>query len=328
MTDVRWNCNLIRALLNGRLVVFFGAGLGEEYELPNWKELTSLLIKEFERHPGYSDYKKTIEHLLNAKQYSEVIDYLKFLDLGDGTDKVTEAIDRVFSEPRIGEITTNQDLLFELKVPIYLTTNVDETLEHSKQKAGKKRAKIFSYDDEKDIKSILLSNDLIDSPLIVRLHGELKSRDSLVFSKEQYSDVLMKMNREHYFFSSTLPAILNTYTILFVGYGLEDPDVNILLRNFNIIPSHAASVFWLQFDKDIDVKKVSDIKKFGIQVIELDTKKFDGNRTESLKEVLKDLKMIQNGIEREDKREVIRTDSKLEKYIEDVRVRYKKSHTL
>lgn len=316
MEDIKWPDELIRALYNEKLAIFFGAGLGLEYGLPSWGSLTESLVDELQG-TKFENYQKVLRKLLESAQYLEVIDHLRYFDEVEGTNKLNNRIIEKISETQIGsDSETNQDLLFKLNSSIFLTTNVDNTLSQSKAKAGKITSQIYCYENIQDIKTSLLTNDLIKQPLIVQLHGQLSTQSSLVFSKERYTDILTNGN---YFFKQTLPAILNTHTVLFIGYGLEDLDINLLLKKFNQTQSHSLSMFWLQFDKDLNPKKVSDIFKLGIKVIECPMAIDNHNRTQALKHALKDLLCIQSGMTRENKRHVLHSSVNIRKFISEQR---------
>ena len=66
--------------------------------------------------------------------------------------------------------------------------------------------------------------------LIVKAHGCVADPARIVLSRSQY----FKERQLHAGFYNVLDALFITHTILFVGYSMSDPDIQLVLENSNI----------------------------------------------------------------------------------------------
>ena len=80
--------------------------------------------------------------------------------------------------------------------------------------------------DHKDTKKIISS---IKSPenVIIKAHGSIDNVNDIIFTSEQYYNA----KRQYPEFYKLLEALFSTYTAIFLGYSLSDPDINLILEN-------------------------------------------------------------------------------------------------
>ena len=64
---------------------------------------------------------------------------------------------------------------------------------------------------------------------IIKVHGNLNVPDKLIFTQKDYSTARV----EHSAFYQAFDATLLTHTFMFIGCGISDPDINLLLENQN-----------------------------------------------------------------------------------------------
>lgn len=161
--------------------------------------------------------KKFIKNMLNQKNYllalqaiydlcdpGEYGNYLKDIYIRGGykASKVHELIRDIDSKILI---TTNFDKIYESLVcdsfPGYST---------------------FSYTETKSIIGCLRS----PYNLIIKAHGNIDDTNKIIFTAQQYYKA-QEMYPEFY---NLLAALFLTHTIVFIGYSLQDPDINLLLQ--------------------------------------------------------------------------------------------------
>jgi hypothetical protein len=66
--------------------------------------------------------------------------------------------------------------------------------------------------------------------LVIKAHGCVTDPTKVVLSRSSY----FAANRDYPGFSAVLDALFLTHTLLFIGCGLSDPDIQLVLENANI----------------------------------------------------------------------------------------------
>jgi hypothetical protein len=85
--------------------------------------------------------------------------------------------------------------------------------------------KVLTYD------SLDLADELrSDTRLLIKAHGSIDSIKKMIFTRAEYH----KAKAEHSQFYELLKAIFLTHTLIFVGCGMEDPDVLLMLEDVKI----------------------------------------------------------------------------------------------
>ena len=76
-----------------------------------------------------------------------------------------------------------------------------------------------------------LVSDLRSSKrLIVKIHGCVDDAERTILTRSEY----YKLRRDQNRFFDVINALFLTHTILFVGYSIDDPDIQLILENSNI----------------------------------------------------------------------------------------------
>lgn len=214
-----WPENLVEELAYRRCIIFLGSGISataknSQGESPDtWGEFLNNIKKKM-RNPT-SDDVQFVEEMLKKEDYllalqtiadlcdpGEYSNYLKnqYLRGGYKFSKVHELIKDLDSKI---VVTTNFDKLYEsiCHEPEYVT---------------------FDY---KDTRSIIGS---IKAPenIIIKAHGNIDDTDRLIFTAKQY----YRAQEEYPEFYHLLTALFLTHTVVFLGYSLKDPDINLLLQ--------------------------------------------------------------------------------------------------
>ncbi len=124
-----------------------------------------------------------------------------------------------------------------------LTTNYDGLLERAYVAMGAERPHVLTFEDYIGRHRDPLRNG--DS-FIFKIHGDLSQPQSITLGTRSYQD-LIHWNPGYRFL---LESILNTFTVLFIGFGGTDPDVNHVLdalasrfrrrddRHYILMPRH------------------------------------------------------------------------------------------
>jgi len=204
---------LKRILSQEDTVLFIGSGISLWSGLPTWSGLIERLASTLEENGIDADLvrKEASNDLLQAASY--------------GFDKLTNA--------QIGEFIRNACLngkaiphaihekIVNLGPRCFITTNYDDLIEKS----------LRMWRPEENFRGPITNKQLTEMAEIVHAratnyifkpHGDAGDSDSIVFTREQYRSLLPQGGR--YSALETLKMILITRPVVYLGFGLRDPD--------------------------------------------------------------------------------------------------------
>jgi len=209
---------LLFNLKKQKLVPFLGAGASLGFDgapgLPGGGKLAETLAKE----SGYPGGDKS--DLLRVAQYYA----LTFGEL-----RLRESLNEKLSLPEVkpGEV---HNLLAGWPIKIVLTTNYDNLMERAFSKKDKDPAKaIYQRDGDQEQ---IQTPPSVEKPLVYKLHGSLEDVDSMIVTEDNYIDFLISLVEGNPKLPDAVSAIFRTDSILFIGYGLKDWNIRVLLRYF------------------------------------------------------------------------------------------------
>jgi hypothetical protein len=220
-----WPVALVAELAARRCILFLGAGASASSlaadgtsRPPLW---TKFLCALKAACPPGSDL-SAVDDLI-AKE--KLLDAAEILIAKIPAADFTRVVREQFVQPRFSNSAIHLSVL-NLDPKIVVTTNYDDIydgfcrtgLAHDGYNVCK------YYEDH-------LVNDL-RSPvrLIVKAHGCVSDPSRIVLTRSQY----FRERQKHGVFYSVLDALFLTNTVLFVGYGLSDPDIQLVLENASI----------------------------------------------------------------------------------------------
>ncbi|KTT68597.1 hypothetical protein SB18R_24100 [Pseudomonas oryzihabitans] len=222
---IDWPSTLINEIAKGRCVLFLGAGVSATASNPagnrppDWKTFLSAacsLVKDPTKRAAVDaliSEGKLLVALQAIKDLSDQADYHAFLDSH-------------FNSPHF-EPSELHRIINALDARIVITTNFDKIYERYCFSApgGMDAFKIIDY------RAAILADELrSDTRLIVKAHGTIDKIEEMIFTKAQYHEA----KRDYPRFYDVLRAIFLTNTIVFIGCGLEDPDILLLLEDVRI----------------------------------------------------------------------------------------------
>ena len=202
--------HLRESIQKGNTILFVGAGISASVGLPDWETLMGHLAIELGYEPKvfrqYGDNLDLAEYYRQEKSFGELQHWMKKKwDVGE--EKI-----------RNSEI---YETIAKLNFPIIYTTNYDRCLEKAMDIWKKKYKTIVDVKDMAD-----LEPDIVQ---IVKFHGDVMNKDSIVLSESQYFD---RLNFETSL-DIKLRADMLGKSILFVGYSLSDINVRMMLYKLN-----------------------------------------------------------------------------------------------
>ncbi len=249
--------NILQSANAGKLCFFLGAGVSRLIGCKGWKEVAANLIEKcFELECINFRQKESILGITDPKKIITIC-YNILCDKG-------------FKEAFFGsiglclqtnsEFSKNQNVYTELsflpsQIPaIYLTTNIDTNFDFAFKKSN-----IFFED-----KDFNPNNIFVDK--FYKIHGTIEQPNSIIFTVPQY---LQRYRNPD--FSNFLKQIFASYSIVFLGYGLEEFEIldflvtkmgqeTVGLNHCILLPYYTGEKYLFEFDKNY-------FKPLGIQVV-------------------------------------------------------------
>jgi hypothetical protein len=223
---------LLRAARERKLVLFVGSGLSCKAGYPTWPQLIDRLVGEAERVPG-----ARTEGLDAIKARGDYLMLAEFARVTLGPYNYTEILKQEVAHPL--PPTSAHRLIAATDYRGLITTNYDRLLEIAVTQVRSWAPNTFTHEGYSAMGSALFNPELF----LFKLHGDLSSPASIVLSARDYERLILFSPHVR----ALLMGILLNYKLLFVGYGLRDPDFNLILRELtlsfeNYVPTHYALV--------------------------------------------------------------------------------------
>lgn len=188
--------NIVQALRNGRLSVFAGAGLSAESGYVNWKQLIKPMC----------DY-------LGLNINTDLTMIAQYYENECTRDGLNRAIFNEFS--KVPTRNDNMEILASLPINTYWTTNYDSIIEDTLRK-NRKTVDVIS--EQVQYKNYTFERDAV----VYKMHGDKSIPDRAVITKTDYE----VYDAYRAVFSKGLVMELITKTVLFIGFGFSDPNLD------------------------------------------------------------------------------------------------------
>lgn len=238
-----------RAVLAGNAALFVGSGLSKAAsgKFPDWRELLDPMRSE-------AEIPKSLADLPLAAEYYEQVKGRRKLE-----DHIADAIGGIRASSSRGH-----ELLAELPVSEVWTTNYDRLLEEAMPSA-----------------SVVLNDRNLANRLepghkrLIKLHGSLATDASWeappVITRGDYE----RYEQTHPRMWAALTATFLTRSVLFIGFGFDDQNVELLLRLSRTLESPASEHFAVlrrpkcETDAKLFQHRVRDLERSGVSVVEV-----------------------------------------------------------
>ena len=149
-------------------------------------------------------------------------DYLTACEIVKGRldEEFARIIKEEFSDPKYKHAAIHEQI-FKLDANIVATPNVDKIYDTYAQSASSNTVKVKQYHDE-DVASVCRER----SRIVLKVHGSIDQPAKMIFTRSEYA----RARVEYGAFYEVLRALLVTNTFLFIGCGVSDPDIRLLLE--------------------------------------------------------------------------------------------------
>lgn len=224
---ISWDKALVDELCGRRVIIFLGAGAtmscvrtpppGLSSKTPSWPQLLEMLSAE----ASFScDDTEHVQKLTDKERY---LDAAEVIRSKISNQEYSRILAREFRNIDTGEL---HESILRLDQRIVMTTNYDSAYEDLCMRGSARDGySVLNYYDRG------LGNRL-RSPmrLILKLHGSVKQPEQTVLTRSEY----FKAKAENPRFFALVQSLFATNTLLFIGYSLSDPDIQLLLETSNI----------------------------------------------------------------------------------------------
>ncbi|PFK77415.1 hypothetical protein COJ21_09855 [Priestia megaterium] len=187
-----------KAKENNRLVIFVGAGVSQNSNLPGWGGL----IKRFDKELKADNFKEEAKY--SSDEYLKIPEYYY---ISKGEKEYTSIIKDELDIP--AEPNLIHELIFKLNPKHIITTNYDKLLEST----NIPQRKIFDV-ISKDIDFLKTSTN----NYIIKMHGDIKDLNNIVLKESDY----LNYSQNHILIETFIKSLMVTNTFLFIGYSLND----------------------------------------------------------------------------------------------------------
>ncbi len=237
---------LIEDIKNNKCILFVGSGLSCQVKrsnnkfLPNWagllqEMLTYAIGNNVEFWGNSSDIEEMIKkyNLLTAAQ--ELQDRLELSEMGD-------FLNGVFRDKKV-KPTESHLTLPKIPFKAILTSNYDTLIESGYIiNSGGVAPNIFTQKDLGNISSPLRKDDFY----IFKIHGDINRLDTIVLGSRDYQKLFYQSPDYRQF----LETLFSVHTVLFVGFGGTDPDLDNILERLSTIYSRTIGKHYILLPED------------------------------------------------------------------------------
>lgn len=218
---VIWPDALVREAAERRVVVFLGSGFSKAAvpKLPTWGEL----LKELSSKLPTANSKALVAKLIRQ---GRLLDAAELITSGVNAPDMHNLLRDRFQlrPPPMNEIYND---LLQIDPKTIITTNYDELIEKNfdHYSGGSSSHSIRTQTS----KSLLAD---LRSPIrnIVKLHGCITETDHIVLDRRSF----FKAQADNIGFFDIIRSLMSVNTVLFLGYSMSDPDIQLILENTNM----------------------------------------------------------------------------------------------
>ena len=218
---ITWPDKLVFSLALKQTILFLGSGVSHNSVNANGehpKTWRAFLEAGAGSNALDNKQKKIIKANLKSENYLMACELLKRY-LPD--NEFNDLLDDSFRAPRFQTAEIHKEI-FKLDSRIVITPNFDSIYESYVQSETQGATLVKHYYDD-DLVSVIRRR----TPIILKIHGSISTPNKMIFTQVDYA----KARSQHSNFYQLLNALLLTQTFLFLGAGLNDPDIKLLLEN-------------------------------------------------------------------------------------------------
>lgn len=221
---MRWPEQLIKDVAARRTVLFLGAGVsmnsvGRDGKTrpKSWAEF----LRAGARKLG-SRKKKIVQQVEELIARNDLLTACEVIKSQLGRADFVDFMKSEFQAPGFRPASIHETL-WGLDLHISITPNVDHIYDTLVADRGDGTVVVKTFKDN-DVAETIRRRERV----LIKSHGSIGSANALIFTRSEYA----KARSEHREFYELIYALLSTHSFLFVGCGLDDPDIRFLLEDY------------------------------------------------------------------------------------------------
>jgi hypothetical protein len=263
---MNWPKALITELASRRCIVFIGSGASagcmsqdNTKSPPTWSTFLNNLIDLMLDRTDLP----IIQDFIQKEKYLEAAEIIKKnFSSADFSAFIREGL----VVPRFKPSKIHEAIL-DIDPKIVITTNYDDIYDSfCRTGAAQEGYNISKYYD-----SHIISDLRSPVRLIIKAHGCISDASQIVLTKSDYFRVRQSFSS----FYKVLDSLFLTHTILFLGYSLTDPDIQLVLENVNISAPSAHPHYFITGNNVNSAIKQANKKAYNIEFLEYEMGDFD-----------------------------------------------------
>jgi|10_taG_2_1085330.scaffolds.fasta_scaffold00002_169 hypothetical protein len=214
---VKWPKEVVSDIARRRCVVFLGSGIS----------LNSVNATGRRPKTWFSFLESTLEdinpkaHIKKLLKYSDYLTACEVIKRELGKEEFTRVVREEFLTPAYQPAEIHKEI-FALDSRVVATPNFDKIYETYANSEANGSIVVKQHYDADVISSIRGSERLI-----LKVHGTIDSPNNLIFTRAEYAEARTKYST----FYEVLEALALTHTFVFLGCGVNDPDIKLLLED-------------------------------------------------------------------------------------------------
>lgn len=249
-----------KAIQGGYAAVFAGAGISRSCGYVDWKGLLRGIASEIYLNVDIEqDLIAVAQYYCNEKQNRSQLNELIFNEFVEN-----------------GKPNTVLNILSNLPIDTYWTTNYDHLIEDTLKKNGKRV----------DIKTTPVSLATImecRDTVVYKMHGDYTIPESCVITKDDYE----AYNFHRQLFTTALQGDLVSKTFLFIGFSFDDPNLGYILSRIRGLLNQNQREHYCLFEKpkqnnlesyedfkyreNKTLLRIHDLQRYGINAVLIDS---------------------------------------------------------
>lgn len=241
---MKWPKELVEDVARRRAALFLGSGVSASSESqssagshpPTWNAFLTRANQSLEDRQA----KRAIAGLIRKNDLLMACEVLK----RELDESWTELLRDEFVVPKYRHSELHK-ALHQLDLPLVLTPNFDTIYDRYVSSETDGATVVKTY-DHVDLALILRRKDRV----ILKVHGSIEHPPKMIFTRSDYA----KMRTEYRGFTDVMASLLLTNTFLFVGAGLDDPDMRMFLENYRHTFPGAPPHYMTSPTKEVDAR--------------------------------------------------------------------------
>jgi|WetSurMetagenome_2_1015567.scaffolds.fasta_scaffold47107_1 hypothetical protein len=250
---------LLGLLRERKLIAFVGSGLS--IGMPSWPDLLNRMIKWGKKHgvTFSQTEEKELKGLIKKNDLLLAAEEIKQRLQAQNRDYFINFMKETFDKPVC--VSSCHKLIFKIPFSSIITTNYDTFLETAYSKVKGELPKVFTQTKVRDLQDAISKRQ----HFILKMHGTIDDSAHLVLGRTDYREFMF--NNEQFKF--TIQQMIQKNSFLFIGYGLNDPDLLVWIDQLRVafndnVGQHFAL---LNCNKIGEIQRARYKEDYGIEII-------------------------------------------------------------